>query len=173
VVRHEDDESAVVDPLLLQKDEEAPDRGVGRRDLAVVRLRRVRGAERLRRRVRCVGLVEVKKEKKGPGDVLLDEILQLPDRLGSGTLVERSGTEVVVVEIEAGGESAVASQRKRRDGRPRGVAAIFQLRRDRPLVGREPEADVVADAVLRRKKARQERRVGRESASIAGVVTPR
>jgi hypothetical protein len=169
VVRQEHDQGLVVDALFLQQREEAPDDGIGRRDLAVVGPLLVAALERLRRLVGSVRLVEVEKGKHGlAGGRLRQPRRELLFRLVPRPLDAADGQgalgrlHVVVVEVEAARDAADRFQDEAGHGPAGRVARFPQQLGQRGNLRTQAIADIVVDAVVGGHASRQDRRVRRE-----------
>ena len=175
VVRGEDDQRPGARPVREERLEQAPERGVGRRHLALVGLVPEPRRQRLGGLVGEVGLVEVDPAEPGriPGRV--DEAARQADRLGPGALLleehgpRRGVDEAVVVDVEAPPEAEPRIEGERAHEGPGPVAAGLQQRGEGLGAFREAEAGVVPDPVVRREASREDVRVRGQGGHVVGV----
>ena len=179
VVGEQNDQRAVVDPELLELGDQLADHVVGGGDLAVVGGLAL-GRKRRRRGVRSVRFVEMEEEQKrlvgvrpqpgqDPGERFAPGTLQLAEpRLGAHL-------DLVVVEVEAGGDPRPPLQHVRRHRAAGGVAPRLQELREvrlRPGLDRrlvERIADVVAHPGGGGQEAGEDRGVRRQGQRHVGV----
>ena len=147
VIGEHDNDGAVVDIHPLERRDEGADDGVGRSDLAVVRISQAR-AKRLLRLVRRVRLEQMEHEEEWTGcprrNPALGELrgfasgpLHLPDSEVAAT------GDRVLVEIERGPQAGAATQYECRDGR----ACVVPPRLQQPRQGRNLRVQHVPDVV--------------------------
>ena len=169
VVARDHDEGAVVQLPFAETREEAPDRRVDARDLAVVRILREALLVRGRRVVRVVRVVEVHPDEHRPGGAAVepgertgDDLAAAPllRRVRVGAVLARPEARVVDVEaaVEAGSDRPLRVEDHRAHERGRAVAGELQQRREVGDRRRQREAEVL-HPVERRVRAGEDRGV--------------
>ncbi len=168
VVGEDDERRVVAEPERAERVLEAAEELVGPRHLAVVGTPCVAGGVGLGRLVGIVRLVEVKPEEDSlarlavePRDGLRDRgLAPLLDGVQELRVAARA-LEAIGVDVEAAVEAGLRVEHDRRDeGAGREPACAEQLGQERHL-RHERGRDVVADPVLRRQQAGEDRDVGR------------
>ncbi len=171
VIGKKNDQRGLVKRMAAEIVEKSAHRGVRGRDLPIIGTRRVLRAKGFRWRVRRMRLVDVQKQKEGfaPDCNGIAPGFQLRRSLRSGPLVRRALRELVVVEIETGGEASLPSERKRRDRRPRRISPGLQERRESRMGVIQAKSEIVANSILVGEKTRQKRRMGWQRQRDVGI----
>ena len=163
VIRQQHDEGLVVEAAAAERRHQASHQLVGVRNLPVVGrvLRKAR-----RRRVGRVRLVQVHEQEEPRRRPRVEPSIHGRDGVGAIALdvaegdLGRGRRQRVVVDVEAGAETGGRAHDVGRDEPGRPVAKRTEHRGQTRLIALQREAHVVADAVLEREAARQDRRVG-------------
>ena len=175
VVRGQDDQRPGARPVREEGLQEAPERSVGRRHLALVGLAPELRRQRLGGLVGEVGLVEVDpaEPRRVPGRV--DEAAREADRLDPGALLleehgpRRGVHEAVLVDVEALPETEPRIEGKGAHEGPGAVPVGPQQGGEGRGPFRKAEAGVVPDTVVRREASREDVRVGGQGGHVVGV----
>ncbi len=172
VIRGYGDDGAVVEAARLEGPDQAPDELVRVGDLSVVG----QGVAAIgrRRRVGRVRLVEMEESEEARALLGPDPARERLHGHGAVALEVADGLrppfrlDGVVVEVEALRDPRRRPQNVGGDGRPRVQSGRLEASGQRGVIGREPEADVVAHAVVRGQEAGQHRGVrGQREGTVA------
>ena len=175
VVRGQDDQRPGARPVRQEGLQEAPERSVGRRHLALVGLAPELRRQRLGGLVGEVGLVEVDPAEPGRVPGRADEAAREADRLDPGALLleehgpRRGVHEAVLVDVEALPETEPRIEGKRAHEGPGAVPVGPQQGGEGCGPIREAEPGVVPDTVVRREASREDVRVGGQGGHVVGV----
>ena len=70
--------------------------------------------------------------------------------------------DLIVILVEAAGDSGFTAEHECRNRRRRGITVLLQQLRQRRHRGPQTKSEVVADAILRRQRTSEDRRMGRQ-----------